>query len=44
MFIARGTAKAHIRHIYRKLDVHDRDELFELMRDIDPGFETPQNS
>lgn len=43
MFIARGTAKAHIRHIYRKLDVHDRDELFELMRDIDPGFETPQS-
>lgn len=42
MFIARGTAKAHIRHIYRKLDVHDREELFDLMRDIDPQFETPR--
>lgn len=41
MFIAQGTAKAHIRHIYQKLDVHDRNELFELMRTVDEGFETP---
>lgn len=41
MFIARGTAKAHIRHIYRKLDVHDREELFELFREIDPQLEIP---
>lgn len=41
MFIAHGTAKAHIRHIYKKLDVHDRAELFELMRDIDPHFKAP---
>ncbi|MCD2433075.1 MULTISPECIES: helix-turn-helix transcriptional regulator [Paraeggerthella] len=27
LFIANGTAKTHIRHIYRKLDVHSRDEL-----------------
>lgn len=40
MFIARGTAKAHIRHIYRKLDVHDREELFELMKDVDPNFQS----
>lgn len=31
LFIANGTAKAHIRHIYRKLDIHSRDELFELL-------------
>lgn len=41
MFIARGTAKAHIRHIYQKLDVHDRGELFDLMRDVDSHFEAP---
>lgn len=41
MFIARGTAKAHIRHIYQKFDVHDRTELFELMHDIDSHFEAP---
>lgn len=44
MFIARGTAKAHIRHIYRKLDVHDREELFELMRDVDPQFEVERSA
>jgi DNA-binding CsgD family transcriptional regulator len=31
LFIANGTAKAHVRHIYRKLDVHSRDELFERL-------------
>ena len=41
MFIAHGTAKAHIRHIYQKLDVHDRVELFDLMRDVDPHFKAP---
>ena len=29
--VAHGTAKAHIRHVYRKLDIHSRDELFELV-------------
>ena len=28
MFIANGTAKAHIRHIYQKFDVNTREELF----------------
>lgn len=28
--VAYGTAKAHIRHVYRKLDIHSREELFEL--------------
>lgn len=31
LFIANGTAKTHIRHIYRKLDVHSRDELIALL-------------
>lgn len=31
LFIANGTAKAHVRHIYRKLDIHTREELFEML-------------
>ena len=31
LFIANGTAKTHIRHIYRKLDIHSRDELSDLL-------------
>lgn len=31
LFVARGTIKAHISHIYRKLDVHSRDELYRLL-------------
>ncbi len=31
LFIANGTAKTHIRHIYRKLDIHSRDELIEKL-------------
>lgn len=31
LFIANGTAKTHIRHIYRKLDVHSRDELIDML-------------
>ncbi len=31
LFVAHGTIKAHISHIYRKLDVHSRDELYELL-------------
>ncbi|MEE0705158.1 MAG: helix-turn-helix transcriptional regulator [Adlercreutzia sp.] len=30
MFIAEGTVKAHIQHIYAKLDIHSRKELFSL--------------
>jgi DNA-binding CsgD family transcriptional regulator len=30
MTIATGTAKAHIRHIYEKLDVHNREDLLQL--------------
>jgi DNA-binding CsgD family transcriptional regulator len=32
LFIANGTAKAHVRHIYKKLEIHSRDELFALLR------------
>lgn len=31
MFIAEGTVKAHIQHIYQKLDVHSRKELLKLL-------------
>lgn len=31
LFIANGTAKAHVRHIYRKLEIHTRQELFDLI-------------
>ena len=31
MVVANGTAKSHIRHIYKKLGVHSRDELFEKL-------------
>ena len=31
LFIANGTAKAHVRHIYQKLDIHTRQELFDLL-------------
>lgn len=31
LFIANGTAKAHVRHIYQKLNIHSREELFELI-------------
>lgn len=31
LFIANGTAKAHVRHIYQKLGIHTRKELFEMV-------------
>ena len=31
LLIANGTAKAHVRHIYQKLDIHTRQELFDLL-------------
>lgn len=31
--ITHGTVKAHVAHIYRKLDVHNRDELLKLVED-----------
>lgn len=29
--VANGTAKAHIRHVYQKLDIHTREELFAMV-------------
>ena len=31
LFIANGTAKAHVRHVYQKLDIHTRSELFNMI-------------
>uniref|UniRef100_A0A7C9JDR8 DNA-binding response regulator n=1 Tax=Muribaculaceae bacterium Z82 TaxID=2304548 RepID=A0A7C9JDR8_9BACT len=31
LLIANGTAKAHVRHIYQKLNIHTRNELFDLL-------------
>ena len=31
--IANGTAKAHIRHVYQRLDIHSREELFALVEE-----------
>lgn len=31
MFIAVGTVKAHIQHVYQKLGIHTRKELLELI-------------
>lgn len=31
MYIAHGTAKAHINNIYKKLDIHTREELFAMI-------------
>ncbi|MEF9841341.1 MAG: LuxR C-terminal-related transcriptional regulator [Raoultibacter sp.] len=36
LYVAQGTIKAHISHIYRKLDVHSRNELHELLEDSSP--------
>ena len=35
--VAHGTAKAHIRHVYQKLGIHSRDELFGLVGVDDAG-------
>lgn len=31
LFISEGTAKTHIRHIYRKLDIHNQQELMRMV-------------
>ena len=35
LYISEGTAKTHIRHIYRKLDVHSQQELIRMVETID---------
>jgi DNA-binding CsgD family transcriptional regulator len=36
LYISEGTAKTHIRHIYRKLDVHSQQELMRTVEDAAP--------
>ena len=31
LLVANGTAKAHIRHVYQKLGIHSREELYEAV-------------
>ena len=35
LYISEGTAKTHIRHIYRKLDVHTQQELMRLVESVE---------
>ena len=42
LFIANGTAKAHVRHIYQKLDIHTRQELFDMLGVAKPGTDEPR--
>lgn len=36
LVIVNGTAKSHIRHVYKKLGIHNRDELFAIFSLDDP--------
>lgn len=31
MYISKDTVKTHVRHVYRKMDVHSRDELYDVL-------------
>ena len=35
LFISEGTAKTHIRHIYRKLDIHSQQDLMRMVESAD---------
>ncbi len=39
LVIANGTAKSHIRHVYRKLGIHSREELFAMFDAFPPKGE-----
>lgn len=36
LYISEGTAKTHIRHIYRKCDVHSQQDLMRMVEDAQP--------
>lgn len=40
LHISNGTARNHIQHVYKKLDVHSRDEVERLLSS--ESFETPR--
>lgn len=35
LYISEGTAKTHIRHIYRKLDIHSQQDLIHLIDEVE---------
>ena len=37
LYISEGTAKTHIRHIYRKCDVHNQQDLMRMVEDAQPA-------
>ena len=43
LVVSQNTVKTHVRHIYAKLDVHGRQELLDVLREIE-GVETPVGS
>ena len=36
LYISEGTAKTHIRHIYRKCDVHSQQDLMRMVENAQP--------
>jgi DNA-binding CsgD family transcriptional regulator len=36
LFISRGTVTTHLRHIYQKLDIHDKQQLLDLIEGKEP--------
>ena len=36
LYISEGTAKTHIRHIYRKCDIHNQQDLMRMVEDAQP--------
>ena len=44
LFISRNTLKSHVRNIYQKLDVKNREEAVELQRARTPDHETTRSS
>lgn len=35
LYISEGTAKTHIRHIYRKLNIHSQQDLIHLIDEVE---------
>ena len=41
--ISKSTAKTHINHIYRKLDIHTQQELLNMVEDRNPDGEPAED-